>query len=318
MKRIFATFFMTVILFCFQANAQSFSRYQIEEPWSISISSGPTQYFGELYSLWKYNEGVQPDYNFSLSGRYTFGTNLKARMDFTFYQISGDDRSADPKSGRIERNLNFRARNLEGAFLIEYYINPVKLYNRSRYFWNPYVFLGLGFSSNNPYGNYKNVWIPLRNLKTEGNAYPGTIITFPMGIGIKYKLNAYVDLLIEANYRFTNTDYLDDISAYNISEFYEELVNDYRIINQDGSISAGPNQMRLTMAVRNTQFLLNEGTPDVDAIVKDGGRIRRGSGLDVRKDGFMTLNVGTEIYLAHDLWHNIFAFNPRKRSYRDW
>src|SRR5690554_6170092 len=120
-----------------ELNAQSFNRFRFEEPWSFSLQAGPTQYFGDLYSLWKYNEGVQPDYNIAVSTRYTFGAHVKARADVTYYQISGQDELADPKSGRIPRDLTFRARNWEGALMVEYYLFPVKTYNINREFINP-------------------------------------------------------------------------------------------------------------------------------------------------------------------------------------
>lgn len=41
----------------------------------------------------------------------------------------------------------------------------------------------------------------------------------PMGIGLKFKANLYLDLFIEGNYRFTFSDYLDDVSAFDISGF---------------------------------------------------------------------------------------------------
>jgi hypothetical protein len=314
MKRYSAIFFFLFLMFSLDAIGQSLYRFRFEDPWSVAIHAGPTQYFGELYSLWKYDEGIQPDFNIGLTGRYTFGTNLKARMDLSFYQISGQDVLADPVSMRIPRNLNFRARNFEAAMLIEYYYKPVKLYNHSRHFLNPYIFAGIGLSSNNPYGNYRGQWVALRPLQTEGEAYPGIIVTFPMGVGVKYKLNPWVDLTLEANYRFTNTDYLDDISSYNVSEFYEDLIADYNM-----PIEEGGNPMRLRMAIRNPNFMRSDGEPDVDAIVRNGGRIRRGSGLDVRKDGFMSFNLGMEIYFAHDIWDNwIFRRSPKRRSYRYW
>lgn len=92
-------------------SGQAFNRFKFEEPWSVALHLGPTQYFGDLYSLWKYNEGIQPDYNAGFSGRYTFGTNLKARADVVYYQISGQDDLADPRSGRIPRKVTFKARN---------------------------------------------------------------------------------------------------------------------------------------------------------------------------------------------------------------
>lgn len=299
MKWCFILILLLTQMFYQKTFAQSLNRINYEAPWSISFQAGPSHYFGELYSLWKYNDRLQPGYNVGVSNRYTFGTNLKIRGDISIYQISGDDKYADTRSSRIERNQNFLARNLEFASIIEYYLKSVKMINPNRQFWNPYVFLGIGLSSNNPHGKYHNQWIPLRPLNTENNFYRKTFFTFPLGVGVKYKINLHTDLFAEMNYRFTSSDYLDDLSSYNISEFYMDLIHDYRpYTDHNGNIVGGDNPMRLRMAIRNPNFILDNGEPDVEKIIQNRGQIRRGSGLAVRKDGFMTMNVGIEIYLA--------------------
>lgn len=300
-----------------EVNAQSFNRFRFEEPWSFALHLGPSQYFGDLYSLWKYDEGVQPDYNIAFSTRYTFGTNMKARADITYYQISGSDDPADPASGRPPRNLNFRARNWEGALLVEYYLRPVKVYNITREFINPYVFAGLGITSNNPYTDYRDQWVPLRPLKTENKAYPATAVVFPMGLGVKYKANVWMDVFMEGNYRFTLTDYLDDVSVYDISGFYEELIADY------GANGEGPNPDRLRLSVRQDRYLYENGEPNVDLIRSSNGSPRRGSGDPTlegsagKYDGYFTLNVGLEIYITEDIWDN-WIFRKKRRGYRFW
>lgn len=307
------------IFFCMAGEliAQSFNRFKFEEPWSFSLQTGPTQYFGDLYSLWKYSDVLQPNYNFAFSSRYIFGTNLKARADISYYQISGQDYSADPISGRPPRSLNFRSRNWEAALLMEYYLKPVKVYNITREFINPYIFAGVGISTNNPYADYRDLWIPLRPLQTENKAYPATAIVFPMGLGLKYKMNVWVDLFMEGNYRFTLTDYLDDVSVYNISEFYEDLIADYGI-NGDG-----PNPDRLRLSVRQNRYLYENGEPNIELIRSSKGIARRGSGdptLDEsngRYDGYFTLNVGLEIYFTEDIWDN-WIFRKKRRGYRFW
>ena len=270
-----------------QAFSQSLYKFRFEEQWSFSASAGPTQYFGELYSLWKYDEGIQPDWTINLSANYTFGTNLRARAQVSYYKISGSDVPSDPKANRIPRNLNFKAENWEAIGLIEYYLFPVKKYAISRALWNPYIFAGIGISTNNPETLLDGKWTDLRPLQLENNPYEKYILVFPMGIGLKYKLNVTMDLMIEGNYRFTLTDYLDDISAYNISEFYLDLVDDY---------TSGRRPERLRLAVRNNDFLDENGMPDIPKILKNGGRIRRGSGLEERLDGYMSINVGVDIY----------------------
>lgn len=307
MKRLL---FLLFFIASTSAYSQSFYRYRFEEPWSISAGIGPTQYFGELYSFWKYNEGIQPDWHANFSVNYIFGTHLKARLEGTYYKMSGSDPPSDPRAYRTPRNLHFRASNIEVAALVEYYWHPVKVNNITRHLWNPYIFFGLGMSTNNPQAELDGTWVDLRPLQLENNPYNDKIIVFPMGLGFKYKLNVYMDLKLEGNYRFTLTDYMDDISAYNVSEFYLDLVDDY---------VTGVNPDRLRLAIRNPQFILDNGQPDVDAILRNNGRIRRGSGLDHRFDGYMTISAGLEIYLSPDIWDNwIFRNRVNEKRFRFW
>lgn len=304
---------LLILLFLFSslsAYSQSFYRYRFEEPWSISAGIGPTQYFGELYSFWKYNEGIQPDWNANFAVNYIFGTHLKARLEGTYYKISGSDPPSDPRAFRTPRNLHFRANNIEVAALIEYYWHPVKVNNITRHLWNPYIFFGVGMSTNNPQAELNGTWVDLRPLQLENNPYNDKIVVFPMGLGFKYKLNVYMDLKIEGNYRFTLTDYMDDISAFNVSEFYLDLVDDY---------VTGSNPDRLRLAIRNPSFVRDDGEPDVAKILRNQGRVRRGSGLTHRYDGYMTVSVGVEIYLSPDIWDNwIFRNRIYEKRFRFW
>lgn len=307
MKRLLPIF---LILISLEASSQSFYRYRFEEPWSISAGIGPTQYFGELYSFWKYNEGIQPDWHANFAVNYIFGTHLKARLEGTYYKMSGQDPPSDPRAYRTPRNLHFRAQNWEVAALIEYYWHPVKVNNITRHLWNPYIFFGLGMSTNNPQAELNGTWVDLRPLQLENNPYNDKIVVFPMGLGFKYKLNVYMDLKFEGNYRFTVTDYMDDISAYNVKEFYLDLVDDY---------VTGTNPDRLKLAIRNPQFVLDNGEPDIDAILRNNGRVRRGSGLEHRYDGYMTVSLGLEIYLSPDIWDNwIFRDRIYEKRFRFW
>ncbi|MDF2158475.1 hypothetical protein [Algoriphagus sp. CAU 1675] len=308
MKKLFIILFLIFLLG--EIKAQSFYRYRFEEPWSISAGLGPTQYFGELYSFWKYNEGVQPDWHANFSINYVFGTHLKARLEGTYYKMSGHDLPSDPRAYRTPRNLFFRAKNWEGTGIIEYYWHPVKVNNITRHLWNPYIFFGLGMSTNNPETKLRGEWVDLRPYQLENNPYERYILVFPMGLGFKYKLNVYMDLKFEGNYRFTLTDYMDDISAYNVNEFYLDLVEDYL----DGS-----NPDRLRLAIRNPDFILESGEPNVPKILQNNGRIRRGSGLQHRYDGYMTVSLGLEIYLSEDIFDNwIFRDRIYEKRFRFW
>jgi hypothetical protein len=108
---------------------------------------------------------------------------------------------------------------------------------------------------------------------------------------------------------------MDDVSAFNISEFYQDLLADY------GTNGTGPNPDRLLFAIRNPAFYIDDELtiPDVDRIISNRGRIRRGSGLTERFDGYMGLNLGIEIYLSPDIWDNwIFRNKLYEKRFRFW
>jgi hypothetical protein len=295
------------------AMSQSFYRYQYEAPWSVSVAAGPSQYFGELYSLWRYHEGVQPGWNANIAVRRTLGTYFRGRADFTYYQISGQDPPADPRSNRTPRNLHFMARNWEGSLIGEWHMKPVRLNNMNRNFVNLYAFAGVGISSNDPKAEIRGQWVDLRPLQIENNPYEKHIMVFPTGIGLKYKATVWSDLIVELNYRWTLTDYMDDISSYDISDFYMDLIDDY------GVNGTGPRPDRLRLAVRNPNFIKENGEPDVERIIQRRGGIRRGSGLDERYDGYLTINIGLEIYLTEDMFGNWIFRNRYKNSrFRFW
>ncbi len=304
---------MFILLHTQLAMSQSFYRYRYEAPWSISVAAGPSQYFGELYSLWRYHEGIQPGWNANFAVRRTLGTYFRGRADFTYYQINGQDPPADPRSNRSPRNLHFMARNWEGSLIGEWHMKPVRLNNMNRNFVNLYAFAGVGISSNDPKARLRGEWVDLRPLQLENNPYEKHIMVFPTGIGLKYKATVWSDLIVELNYRWTLTDYMDDISSFDISDFYMDLIEDY------GVNGTGPRPDRLRLAVRNPNFVKENGEPDVERIMQRRGGIRRGSGLDERYDGYLTLNVGLEIYLTEDMFGNWIFRNRYKNSrFRFW
>jgi hypothetical protein len=56
-------------------------------------------------------------------------------------------------------------------------------------------------------------------------------IAFPFGVGLKYSINDRINIGFEVVYRFTNTDYLDDVSTTYVDPALFPP-------NPDGSLSA--------------------------------------------------------------------------------
>ena len=116
--------------------------------------------------------------------------------------------------------------------------------NKARLSFGSYIFVGLGSFYYNPLGRNKfldsdgnNIGdgqiYSLRELHTEGQGFDGGpeqfseettgekystyknfAICFPIGFGIKKAFHSNGGIKLEASYRFTNTDYLDDASSY--------------------------------------------------------------------------------------------------------
>jgi hypothetical protein len=91
------------------------------------------------------------------------------------------------------------------------------------YKFSPYIFAGLGLFYYNPYTNGVNdEKIYLRPLSTEGQGlrqYPGrkvyslVNVGIPLGGGVKVLIGKKVMLSTEIGFRYTTTDYLDDVSS---------------------------------------------------------------------------------------------------------
>lgn len=172
----------------------------------------------------------------SLGAMYKYAVGL--RLEYTFGQIKADDKVlrkvAASTYGRYERNLSFRSKISEFSAGLE--IHPLTIFHKKEEEWtppsfSPYLYAGIGFFSFNPQANLNGKWVDLQPLSTEGQGfakYPDKKkynlhqVSFPVGLGVKYELTNTINLRGELIYRFTNTDYLDDVSTTYIdpNEYY--------------------------------------------------------------------------------------------------
>lgn len=152
---------------------------------------------------------------------FMYRNTIGGRVEFTTGRISGADSNSNDKTSL--RNLSFRSRINELAMVIEFHplmINgwdadiPPK--------FSPYLAAGIGFFSYKPQANLNGTWYDLQPLRLEGQGfaeYPDrklyslTAICFPVGAGVKTELGSKLNLRAEVLYRFTNSDYLDDVST---------------------------------------------------------------------------------------------------------
>ena len=188
--------------------SQSFFALRRDRNFLVSLGSGTANYYGEMVNPGEFGKLRA---NVAAGAEMYLTNRISVRADLTWFQISGNDADAD--DDRQERNLSFRANCLELSALGAINLTPMGLrfYQRSQL--NFHVFTGLGALWFNPKAKYEGEWHALRPLMTENKKYSRLQPVIPLGIGARIKVDPFFNILVEAGYRFTFTDYLDDASS---------------------------------------------------------------------------------------------------------
>lgn len=184
----------------------------------FGISAGAAHYFGDLNPDAHLN---RPKIAFGAFFRKQFGNYVALRVSGHYARLGYSDIYNKQNEFDLRRNLSFNTNVYELAIQGDF--NFFKFVPGSENFrFTPYVTFGVGLFNYDPYTYYKGQKVYLRPLGTEGQgsaAYPdrkpyGSMAAcFPLGVGIKYSLNARMSLGFEVVYRFTTTDYIDDVSS---------------------------------------------------------------------------------------------------------
>jgi hypothetical protein len=183
----------------------------------IGFSAGAAHYFGDLNPKLRVN---RPKIALGVFFRKQFGNYVALRVNAHFAQLGYSDIYNSYNQFMHERNLSFNTNiwelSLQGDFNFFKFV-PGDIDHA----FTPYLTLGIGTFYYNPYAYYQGQKVYLRALGTEGQgsaAYPNRkpygdmAVCFPIGVGIKYNINPRMNLGFEIVYRFTTTDYIDDVS----------------------------------------------------------------------------------------------------------
>lgn len=209
-------------------------------PNHIEFALGVTNFLGDLGGKdgigsndFKDLEFTEFNFGAMIGYRRAILKNLYFRTDFAYGRVSGND-NLTQEVFRRNRNLHFRSDIFEVDFMPEIWIRiggkkghqfnldraggrsgPWKV--RASYLT---VFGGLGYFHFNPKAEYMGRWVELNPLHTEGQTYPGGPEAYrlwgwnvPVGINYMVKMSKKWGFGIEMTYRYTFTDYIDDVSG---------------------------------------------------------------------------------------------------------
>jgi len=189
----------------------------ITQDGEFGIGIGGAHYFGDLNTRANLN---RPKLAGSVFFRKNFGNYIAARVGASFAQVGYSDVYNTHNPAMVARNLSFNSTvwelALQGDFNFFRFIPGDPAYR-----YTPYVTFGVGVFSYDPYAYLNGEKYYLRPLNTEGQGtslypdrkpYSSMAISIPFGVGIKYAINDRINIGFEVLHRFTNTDYLDDVS----------------------------------------------------------------------------------------------------------
>ncbi|MBD1394574.1 type IX secretion system protein PorG [Mucilaginibacter glaciei] len=192
--------FVLLVSICTVASAQT---------WEVGVGVGGAGYIGDLNT-----NPVKPS---GLSGGLFFKRNfngyLAARLNLAAGQISGYDSKSNDQQQR-DRNLSFTDPLKEASLVAEFnFMKYIPDAGKNKY--TPYIFVGGGITQYTPRTKYKGGTYSLRDIMTEGQSIPykKSAIVVPYGAGFKYNFAGKWTVGAELGYRYTNTDYLDDVSG---------------------------------------------------------------------------------------------------------
>ena len=224
-------FTLLLLVFCFCSYAQAWKTVRHE----VYFGVGASNFLGDLggakgigthgikdLKLRMTRPTVMVGYKYMLSQYFS----LKGSLIWSL--LNGDD--ANTKNDiRNNRNLSFRSNIGEATAYIEYFPYADKVYPRYKlkgirgnkaFSLSPYLFTGIGVTLFNPKANYNGEWVALQPLATEGQGLAGrpekykrVTMTFPIGAGVKYRIDKQMAISFELSLRYTMSDYIDDVST---------------------------------------------------------------------------------------------------------
>jgi hypothetical protein len=253
---------------CNSLNAQN----AVTQEGEFGFGIGAGHYFGDLNTRARLNRAKIAG---TIFFRKNLGNYIAVRIGATFAQLGYSDQYNTHNIYMYTRNLSFNTKvwelTLQGDFNFFRFMP-----GEPEYSFTPYITLGGGVFSFDPYAYLKGEKIPLRPLGTEGQGstlypdrkqYSSMAICIPFGAGVKYAFNEKVNIAFEVLHRFTNTDYLDDVSKTYVDPSVFPL-------NPDGSVS-------------NAQLLSDRSYE----IGEPQGRPGFSRGMSRQKDQFVTAMI---------------------------
>ncbi len=244
----------------------------------FGLTFGVANYYGDLQPKLFPSYGYMP--MVGIVYKYFMNPHLGLRFGASYTRLTAAD-SLSSIPADVARNLSFTTNLFEIHGGLELNFWPIDIMRNKV---TPYIFGGISAFYFNPYAQDSNgSKVFLRPLSTEGEGlpmYPGrkqyslVNIAFPFGGGMKFFIGKTIFVTTEIGFRYTNTDYLDDVST--------------SYVNLD-TLAAYKGQLAKRMAYRG-----NEVRGVIDPVYPNYG-VQRGDASS--NDWYWFANITCTVYL---------------------
>lgn len=194
-----------------------FAQHSIRQEGEFGLNLGAAHYFGDLNTRAHIN---RPKIAAGVFFRKNFSNYIALRVGANFAQVGYSDVYNDHNEFMQRRNLSFNSNIWELAVQGDFNFYRF-MPGEDEFRFTPYITFGAGIFNYDPYAFLNDEKYFLRPLGTEGQGdtsypdrkqYSTMALAVPFGVGFKYSINERMNIGFEIVHRFTNTDYLDDVS----------------------------------------------------------------------------------------------------------
>jgi hypothetical protein len=195
----------------------SYAQESIVQEGEFGFGIGAAHYFGDLNTRAKVN---RPKIAAGIFFRKNFGNYIALRVSANFAKLGYSDIYNTHNTTMLQRNLSFNTSIWELALQGDFNFFRF-MPGEPEFSFTPYLTLGAGVFSYDPYAFLQGQKYYLRTLGTEGQGsalypdrkpYGSMAICIPFGVGVKYAINERLNIGFEVVHRFTTSDYIDDVS----------------------------------------------------------------------------------------------------------
>lgn len=214
--KLYKLFLLFALLCSSMAHSQQshlYDSYKSEGEFGVAIGAG--HYFGDLNTRAWLN---RPNFSAGIFFIKQINNYIGVRISGDYAFLGYSDVYSNNET-QWRRNLSFNT-NLWEVSLSSYFNFFRFIPGVPGYKFTPYLSLGAGVFTYDPYAYLDGNKYYLRPLGTEGqnvdsgkSQYSTMGISIPLTVGVKYSINENMNVFAEIGYRFTNSDYIDDVST---------------------------------------------------------------------------------------------------------